>query len=570
MWRCRSAPGSRGGLLDRVLAARGVLETGAAEAYLRPALTGLHDPSGIPDLDCAAVRIIESVRAREPIVIYADYDVDGTSAAAILFHMIRALDPEARVTTYVPHRLEEGYGLNVGAIEALAAEGARLIVSVDCGVTAIEPALAAVRLGVDLIITDHHTAPSRLEDLPRAHSVVHPGRPDSEYPFGDLCGAGVAYKLAWRLATTWCGSDRVTDTLRTLLVELLALASLGTVADVVPLIGENRIITAHGLRRIRSSPLAGLRELVDASGLDSAHVSSADVGFRLGPRLNACGRLGHAAETIELLTTATGERAAQIARELTRLNERRRTLERSILEQATELADRAGMLAEGSRAIVLADARWHAGVVGIVCSRLVERFCRPVILMQTADGVCKGSGRSVEGFDLHAAVAQTSSLLESFGGHRMAVGLSLSEANRSAFEASFAEVARRELHDREPVGVAEYDAEAGLSELSLESVRDLQRMEPFGRGNPAPVVRVRSATLEGRARVLGRAGDHLALRLSDQGRSIRVVGWNWGARRGELPPGSPVEVLIRPRVSSWSGRQSVEGELVDLRIATRG
>jgi single-stranded-DNA-specific exonuclease len=303
-------------LCQRILAARGLTAPAALDHYLSPKLTQLHDPSLIPELDRAAERILRALADHEPIVIYGDYDVDGVTGTAILWHMLRALAPEAPVRTYVPHRLEEGYGLNAAAIRELAADGARLIVSVDCGITALEPARAAREAGIDLIITDHHNPPAKLEDLPHAYAVVHPRRPDSEYPFGDLSGAGVAYKLAWRLATMHAGcaagpGGRVDPRIRELLVDLLAFAALGAVADIVPLLGENRVLVRHGLVRVKHSRFIGLRALVEASGLAGEDVDAMAVGFRLGPRLNAAGRMGHAREANELFTTADPPRSSR-------------------------------------------------------------------------------------------------------------------------------------------------------------------------------------------------------------------------------------------------------------------
>jgi single-stranded-DNA-specific exonuclease len=270
----------------------------------------------------------------------------------------------------------------------LSRKGARLIVSVDCGVTAREPARVARELGVDLIITDHHNPPATVEELPDAYAVVHPRHPLSTYPFGELCGAGVAYKLAWRLCTLACGSERIDPAMRELLLELLAPCALGVIADVVPLVDENRVIARFGLAKVKTSQIAGLRALVKASGLDGEKVSAEDVGFKLAPRLNACGRMGHAREAVELLTTAKGERAAEIAADLTRKNDERREVERRIFEEAAAMAQERGMTSPECRAIVLANASWHTGVVGIVCSRLVEKFHRRRSCWVNAMAIC--------------------------------------------------------------------------------------------------------------------------------------------------------------------------------------
>lgn len=551
-------------LISRLLAVRNRAED--ADDFLNPTLKQLHDPSLIPDLDRAATRLIEALGAAEPIVIYGDYDVDGITATAILYHTLKAIAPASDIRTYIPHRLEEGYGLNAAALVQLAAEGAGVIVSVDCGITAREPALAAKAAGVDLIITDHHNPPETLQELPEAFAVVHPRRPDSLYPYGHLCGAGIAYKLAWRLLTMHCASPRITAPLRELLLELLAFAALGSIADVMPLTGENRVIARFGLLRIKHSTVPGLRALVQASGLHGERIDSDHVGFSLGPRLNACGRMGHAREAVELFTTATGDRAAEIARDLSKLNERRRAEERRIAEHAIELAAAAGMTHPDRRAIVLAHEDWHLGVVGIVCSRLVNRFCRPTILMQRREGQCHGSCRSIDGFSIHAALGECAAHLLTFGGHDMAAGLKLDEQNLDAFTEAFTHYANSQLTVDDLVPSLTYDCDVMLRELTPEQVRATEELAPFGVANPRPRLRLRNVRLDVAPEPLGAAGKHLSLRIRQDGnrRIVRMVAWNWAEYRDQLHAGLPMDLIICPKISTWSGQ--VEPELEDLRI----
>lgn len=571
LWRARSAAGRDAApgaaLIERVLAARGLADSKVAEKFLEPKLSHLHDPSGIPDLDKAGERLLHAARSGEKIFIYGDYDVDGVSATAILYHMLRAIAPGADIGTYVPHRQEEGYGLNSDAMRELAGRGARVIVSVDCGVTAVAPALVAKSLGVDLIITDHHNPPASLDDLPDAYAVVHPRRPDSTYPFGELCGAGVAFKLAWRLATLACGGQRVSDSLRGLLIELLGLTSLGVIADVVPLVDENRVIAKFGLSRIKDSGIEGLQALVRASGLAGERVSAEDVGFKLGPRLNACGRMGHAREAVELLTLATGSRANEIATMLSRMNDDRRATERTIFEHAIELAIAGGMTGEDRRAIVLAHEDWHSGVVGIVCSRLVERFNRPTILMTRGEDGCHGSGRSVDGFSLHAALCECASMLTTFGGHDMAAGLKLSNDRLAEFVESFTAVANRQIAPDDLVGVTEYDCAATAGELDLRTVMQLARLGPFGRGNPGVRVRLGPVRVAARPETFGQMNKHLSLRVCgpESTRQLRIVGWNWAEHIASLPTGAMIEAVVTPQISTF-GSPTVEPVLTDARV----
>lgn len=546
-----------GGLVERVLRARGL--AGAEHDFLNPSLTQLHDPSLMHGVDRASERLLAALTRGQRVVIYGDYDADGISASAILYHTLKHIAPAADVRTYVPHRMEEGYGLNSEAIAQLASDGAQVIVSVDCGVTALEPARAARQRGVDLIITDHHNLPEG--ELPDAYAIVHPRL--GSYPDADLSGSAVAFKLAWRLATLACGSSRVDAGTRALLLELIALAALGVIADVVPLRGENRVIARFGLSSLRQSRVEGLRALIAASALDGEKIKASDVGFRLAPRLNACGRLGHAREAVELLTTATGERARTIAAELTALNDQRRAIEKTITEHATQLAREHGMDDPSVRAIVLAHEDWHQGVVGIACSRLVGLFHKPVILMHKGAELCHGSGRSVEGFSLHAALRACSPLLAGFGGHDMAAGLRVGVDRLGEFTRAFLEHASCSLG--EPRRLLSYDAEASLGELDYACVRSLESLAPFGRDNPPVRLLLRGVRTLSRPRLMGQGNAHASFALSDPHCALRVVAWGWGHTLADFPPGSPLDVLITPTLSTWNGQTNVEAELVDLR-----
>lgn len=583
VWSAASGGSAGGGtLVDRVLAARGVADS---RAFLDPSLMDLHDPGLLPGIERAAERLLGAARSGEPIVVYGDYDVDGITASAIVLRMLRALEPGVRATAYVPHRVDEGYGLNEAALRGLAADGARVVVSVDCGITAAGPARAARDAGLDLIITDHHNLPAEEageedggagDGLPEAYALVHPRLPGGDgYPFGELCGAGVAYKLAWRMATMHAGGEKVADRVRPVLLDLLALAALGTVADVVPLVDENRVITRFGLRRCRTTGVVGLTALIEAAGLTGEDVDAEGVGFRLGPMLNASGRLGHASVAVELLTTDDRRRADGIARDLVALNEERKQTQQKIFEQAEAMAEAAGMTGDDRRAIVLASEDWHPGVVGIVCSRLVERYARPVILMQRrveADGavVCAGSGRSIDGFNLHGAVGACGDLLDGFGGHDMAIGLRVAGERFDEFAGRFVDGVNGALGVEDLVRRARYDCEATLEEMSPAGVKMLSMLSPFGRANPAVRLCLRGLRVDGRAEAFGKRGDHLGVRLRcpRSGRGVRTVGWRWGEMAERFRPGAVVDVLVEPKVSGWSGQ--VEPVLVDVRGADSG
>jgi len=558
----------RRSLLHRVLASRGVEEPHAVEAWTNPRLTALHDPSDLPGLDRAARRLLDALDRRERIVIYGDYDVDGVAGSAILLRICKTLRPDAPVEIYIPHRLEEGYGLNVEALRSLQADGAALVVSVDCGVRAMGPAAEARRLGLDLIITDHHTPPEAGEDLPDAFCVVHPRLAGSPYPFGDLCGAGVAFKLAWRLATLEAGGERVGARIRETLLDLLSLAALGTIADVVPLVDENRLIARHGLARMRSTSIIGLDALIEASRLDNPRLTAEDVGFRIGPRLNACGRLGHASEAARLLTTEDAGESERLAAALTELNERRRAEQRTIAEQAEERAVEAGMTGDDRLAIVLADEAWHPGIIGIVCSRLVDRFRRPTVLLQRDNGVCRGSCRSVEGLDIHEALGACAEHLETYGGHAMAAGLRLRTERLEAFAESFAAAVAARLSPEDLRPTLRIDCAASMDELTPEQTRALEALGPFGAGNPPPAILLRGVTLVGAPQPLGQRGRHVKLTLRQGSSMLRALGWGWGERRDRFPPGRRIDVVVRPELNEWRGRVTVEPTLLDASFGT--
>ena len=557
-------------LIGQLLWQRDVRDVDAAELYFKPSLANLHDPKLLPGACRAAERIVQAIRENQHIVIYGDYDVDGVTATAILYHTLKTADPAAKVTCYVPHRLDEGYGLNADAITALCDDGAEVIISVDCGITACEPAAVARQRGVDLIITDHHEMDAT---LPEAFALVHPRlKPDDEqsessgYPFPEICGAGVAYKLAWQIARVFCNSDRVSAKFKQLLIDLLPLAALGTIADVVPLVGENRVIAHCGLRRVRHTPFAGLDALIVASRLeDEKKIDSYHVGFVLGPRLNACGRMGHAREAVKLLTDATPDEAHEIAETLNKANDQRRATERQIFEQAADFVTDHGYDRDDVRAIVLADAGWHKGVVGIVCSRLVERFGRPTVLLNINEGEASGSARSIDGFNIHEAFSACADHLTKFGGHAMAAGLTLADASVEAFRAAMIDYAGERLSVDDLTPMIDIDAAVELAALSPNVVSQIKKMEPFGRDNRKPRLLIRGAKLHQPARTMGQKARHLSMILNQNGASMRAIAWSMGDLAERLPAGAVIDVVAEPTLNTWNGRTNVELIVEDIR-----
>ncbi len=553
-------------LVAALLVGRGVTDPAAVKAFLSGTLTDLRDPETLPGVPAAADRILAAVRAGRQVVIYGDYDADGMTATAILVGCLEALDAAPR--WYVPNRFEEGYGLNAEALEKLAAEGASLVVTVDCGIASVAEAARAKELGLELIITDHHAFG---DTLPQADALVHPRLPGSEYPFGDLCGAGVAFKLAWAIATRAAGAKQVTPRLREMLLRSVGLATLGTVADVVPLLDENRIIVRRGLECLRQRGGPGLDKLLELASLDEKRaLDSEDVAFRLAPRLNAAGRFGEAAKGIELLTTTDVTRAENLATYVHELNVRRGTEERSILlaatKQALEQFD-----PEADAALVLADRGWNAGIVGIVAGRLAERFHRPVVVIAQGahEGlVASGSVRSVPGFDVHAALMPCRELLVSCGGHAAAAGLRVDEHRIDAFREAFvAEVAARMPASLRRAQLS-LDGETTLAGLSLHAVEQIEQLAPFGQGNRRPMLCASEVVLAESPRTIGGGGRHLSMRLVQHGAEIRGVAFGGADWLPHLPaPGEPFHVAFKPKINEFRGRRTAEMEVIDWRPA---
>jgi len=558
-------------VVGQVLAQRGVTEPAAAERFFNPSLANLHDPKLMPGCERAAQRIVDALRHDEPIVIYGDYDVDGVTAVAILHHTLLTCQPDAKVQRYIPHRIDEGYGLNAESLSKLIDGGAKLIVSVDCGITASEAAAAVKQRDVDLIITDHH---EMLPDgaLPDCHTIVHPRLHEADetidvaYPFGDPCGAGVAYKLAWQICRTWCGSELVPDQYKQLLLNMLSLAALGTVADVVPLVDENRTIVRYGLGAIKHTPYEGLNALIDASRLRDEKIDAYHVGFVLGPKLNACGRMGHAREACKLLTTAKGQEAVDLAAMLENANETRRTTERKIADEAAQMVRDAKYDSDDVRAIVLANAGWHPGVIGIVCSRLVEQFGRPVILLNTDNGIAQGSGRSIDGFDLHGALAACADHLTTWGGHAMAAGLKVAGDKVDAFRDAMIAHAAQHITVEQLTPTLRLDGEVALDEFDVAMIDQLDRLAPFGRSNARPILLMRDVEIAQPPKAVGAEGRHLVLSVKSGAAYTRGIAWRAGEWATKLAVGQRLDLAVQPKINEWQGRRKPEVVIEDWQV----
>jgi single-stranded-DNA-specific exonuclease len=549
-------------VVAQLLLNRDLTSPDAARRFLHAPLTGLHAPMSLPGMPDAVERVYRAIESKKRICIYGDYDADGVTGTAILLGVLRQLDAPAEF--YVPHRLEEGYGLNIEALRQLAANGVEVVVTVDCGIASINEADEAKRLGIELIVTDHHEMKDR---LPAAACCVHPRLPGGSYPFGGLSGAGVAFKLAWALAVRHCGSEKVTDRLREYLLDALCLATLGLVADVVPLQDENRILVKCGLNRLREKPPLGVKALIESAGIESGNpIRAVDIGFKLAPRLNAAGRLGCARLVVEMLTTSNPAKAREVAEYLESQNSQRQTIEHRMVRQAREILELNH--APDCTAVVLGHPDWHPGVVGIVAGRLVEQLGKPVILFAHKNGaeIITGSGRSIPGFELHEALKACDDLLVGHGGHAMAAGVKIRPADVDAFRDRLqAYAASRFPGGAPPAPCLRLDAEVPLSALTFGLLRDLEKLEPYGADNPKPRFLAGGLEIVGEPKKMGKEERHLSFRVKQAGSNIRVVGWGMSERIEELMSGDrKVCVAFTPRVNEYNGNRSIEMEISDF------
>jgi single-stranded-DNA-specific exonuclease len=549
-------------LVAHLLLNRGIRDAGAATRFLEAKRNSFHDPELLPGAAEAADRLVAAIRAGKKIVVYGDYDVDGVCGTTILWSCLR-LAGARDVDYFIPSRFEEGYGLNADALRRLAAEGAQVVVTVDCGITAVEEARVAREIGLELIITDHHLMGA---ELPGADVLVHPRRPGGAYPFGDLCGAGVAFKVAWQVAKSFGDGKKASPHLRDFLLRALNLVALATVADVVPLEDENRVFVRHGLRGLKEDPSHGLRSLIEVAGCTGhARLNTGHLGFQLAPRINAAGRMECAMLAVKMLTTEDPDEALDLAMKLDLCNKQRQEQERAAVDEAKALIEQGGGLGDRG-ALVLAKAGWHPGVVGIVAGRLAEWYHRPSLVLTIVDGVAQGSARSVTGFDLVAALRACSEGLTKFGGHAAAAGLKLPEGRFPEFAERFDAYCRATLTEDQRRKQYLLDAEVLLGELSPRVVREIEGLEPYGVGNPRPLLLVERAKVVGAPATMGDRKQHLRFRVAQETATLGAVGWNMAGRWKDLKAGSVVSLACEPEINEWNGRTEVRLNVRDVQV----
>ena len=515
-------------LVARLLVLRGVTGLEEAERFLHPSLRQLHDPFLMADMRPAVARLRQAIARQEKILIYGDYDVDGTMAVVVLLAALRALG--AAVDAHIPHRLTDGYGMRVPVVEQARADGYSVVLSVDTGVREHEVLARARELGLDCIVTDHHLPDSR---LPSACAILNPLRDDCPYPEKNLSGVGVAFKLAQALL-----GERLTEQH---LQSYLKLVALGTIADVVPLLGENRVIAYFGLAGLREPAQAGLAALLAVSGLEGRPITTGDVAFRLAPRLNAAGRMENARDVIDLFTTSDPARARSLAERLEALNRERQLVEEQILAAIADLMERHPEKAR-RYTLVFAAEGWHRGVIGIVAQRVVDRYHRPTLVIGVEEGVGVGSGRSIKGFHLLEALRQADDLFERFGGHAQAAGFALPAHRIPELETRLERYAHSVLAPDDLEPVLRVDAEVGLGEIGQGLYEEVRRLEPYGFGNPTPVFATRQARVAMPPRVL--KGKHLKLRVAQEGKAFDALGWQMAEQATGLAGGQMLDLAF--------------------------
>jgi single-stranded-DNA-specific exonuclease len=531
-----------------LLLIRGHADAESAKEFLRPRLDHLHDGFSMRGLAKAVDRLAHACANGETVLVHGDYDVDGICSTTIMTRTLREFG--AKAVPFIPRRIEDGYDLSAAGVRAAIENNAQIVLTCDCGTSAREPVAELCRAGIDVIVTDHHLPG---EALPECLAVLNPRQDGCDYPDKDLAAVGVAFKLALALAKQLGRNDAF-------IWGMLDLVALATVADVAPLRGENRVLVRYGLRMLSATRNVGLRSMIRAAGMQGKVLTAGRVGFILAPRLNAAGRVGHAMRGVELLMSTDEHHANSIARELEELNTRRQDLDHQTLEEAREML--AAYDPAESYGIVLASESWHPGVIGIVASRIVEEYGRPAVLISLDGDTGKGSGRAIHALNLHAALSQCSDLLLRFGGHKAAAGITIARERVEEFTRRFNEVCRSMLRPEDLVPEVRIDLEVTVDGANEELERMLRHFEPFGIGNPSPVLVARGVHLVAPPRLIGRDG--LKLRLSAGRGELEAIGWGFAPRIAEFDTTTPVDVAFRLERDDYRGESRLQARIADI------
>ncbi len=545
----------------RVLINRGLSDADSAREFMQPSLHRLIDPCCDENVRAAARFLKDAVKTRKKITIYGDFDADGICATAVMVRILRAVG--ASVDFYVPQRFEEGYGLNMPALEDIKKKGADIVVTVDCGISDNEAVRHASNIGLELIITDHH---QQRGELPPAAYLLNPHLESCKFGYENLSGVGVAFKLAWAIGQSFGSAGAVSPALKDTLVDLLPLVAIGTVADIVPMESENRIYVNYGLRLFSSASLPGLRALMETCGIaGKSRFSTYNIGYQIAPRLNAVGRMSDAGAAIEMLITDRPEKASKIAADLENHNRKRQSIQRTISDEALLLAEESHDT-ENCSCIVLSSPQWHPGVIGLVASRVAEHFSLPAFVFYEADGVARGSARSIEGLHLFDAVSRCGDILSRFGGHEGAAGLTLPVENMGLFKKTIAEVTCDMMGTERAMPGLRLEGEIELSDLTKPAVDELDYLEPYGEGNPKPLFAAHNLKIAGNPQLVGSRRNHLNFFVKQADNALRVIAFgkaDWletmGRRKNEL-----FSLAFEPQINTFNGKYDVELRAEDI------
>jgi single-stranded-DNA-specific exonuclease len=540
-------------VIARVLANRNILNPNLARPFFTPNLDMLHNPYLMQDMDKAVERVLTNINSGKPIMVFGDYDVDGTTGAAALYLAFQKFG--ADVTYYIPDREKEGYGLSYHGIEVAKDIGIDLIITCDCGINAFVQVDFANEQNIDIIITDHHTTDT---ELPKAHAILNPKREDCEYPFKGLCGGGVAFKLITAIGNEL--NIPLTD-----YEEIIPLITLGTAADVVPIKDENRVIVHHGLNILENLEKPGLKTLLELAGL-KGHISVGQLVFSIAPRINAAGRIGDANRAVELLVTDDQDKARLLAKELDNENKRRQIIQQAVVDEALLKVNAEADL-KNENALVLANAGWHPGVVGIVASKIKEEFNRPTIIIALENGSGKGSARSVAGFDLYEALTACKAHLDDYGGHPMAAGLTLSNKKLEDFKKAFINFANERLTEENLQATLTLDSEIALQDITPRFMEFLDKLSPYGPGNMRPKFAIRNAEIAGAPKVIGKTGEHIRFKIRQGLKSYPAVGFGLSNKYEMLITGQPVDIACVVETNEWQGNTSIQMNVRDIKRA---
>lgn len=545
----RESLGLKSAIVPRLLVQRGILSFDEAKSFFRPSLEHLHDPFLMKDMDKAVARLEEAIYNKERILIYGDYDVDGTTSVSVMITFLKSIYDQ--FDYYIPNRYKEGYGVSKEGVEFAAKNGFSLIVALDCGVKAVDMVDLACDHGIDFIICDHHRPG---DTLPRAVALLDPKRDDCPYPFKELSGAAIGFKLCQAMAEK-------RNLPKECLWPLLDLVAVSIASDIVPIQGENRILSYFGLKQLSTQPRPGLATLLELGGLRPP-VTISDIVFKVGPRINAAGRMNDARDAVRVLVgDAVGE-TIQHAEVLQQHNHDRRELDRNITAEALAMVEE---YESDKLSSVVYDPQWHKGVIGIVASRLIEHFYRPTIVMTSKDGIISGSARSVKGFDIYEAIEACSEHLLQFGGHMYAAGLTLQEDKLEIFKASFERAVRQRITEEMRQPQIDFDEEIHLSKVTDNVYRLIRQFEPFGPGNPKPVFAARGLKAASEPRIVGEK--HLKVALSQDGERCECIGFGMGEWAGKLIQ-NEVDAVFTINENEWRGRRTLQLQLKDLKFAT--